>query len=205
MAITSKSPVRLAAIGCALLAFSPAAFAQAVKVDKPKIGIEIQKTPRYAVQGPKEKRDTQKFWIEVEVEFKADQKGGDPNNEFIDEIEVKYFITVTPKNAKDRQGLHDDRSTTGRSSRIRPPTRSPIYLLTISPRSSARTRLRARRTWMSRSRSATRDNWSAGDSTKSPSSKWWNNMSQAEGMVLKKSETPFAPLWFDRYAEEKKN
>ena len=204
MAITSKSPFRLVAFGCFLLASSTAAFAQRVEVDKPKIGITIQKTPRLAVVGPKEKRDTQKFWIEVEVELKADQKGGDPNNDFIDELEVKYFITVTPKNAKDRKVytmtvLHGPilkNQTTYSVAYISPNNVAKIVGKDKAPgKADVDVAVEIRY----------QGQLVAGDSTKSPSSKWWNKMSQAEGMVLKKSETPFAPLWFDRYAEEKKN
>ena len=43
----------------------------------------------------------------------------------------------------------------------------------------------------------------AGDATKSPSSRWWNTMPQATGLVLGKDKTPFAPLWWDRYSEMK--
>jgi hypothetical protein len=45
----------------------------------------------------------------------------------------------------------------------------------------------------------------AGDATSRASSRWWNNMSQKEGLVLNKGETPFALLWLDRYAEVKGN
>lgn len=204
MAITRNSPAIIATIGCFLLAFSPAAFAQTVKVDKPKIGIEIQKTPRFSVQGPKEKRDTQKFWIEIEVEFKANQQGGDPNNEFIDEIEVKYFITVTPKNAKDRKVYT---MTVNHGPILKDQTTYSVAY--ISPNNVAKIVGKDKTPGKADVDVAVEIRYQgqlvAGDSTKSPSSKWWNKMSQEEGMVLKKSETPFAPLWYDRYAEEKKN
>lgn len=204
MAITSNSPLRLAAIGCFLLALSPAGFAQKVEVDKPKINIEIQKTPRFGQQGPKEKRDTQKFWIEVEVEFKADQKGGDPNNEFIDELEFKYFITVTPKNAKDRKVYT---LTINHGPILKGETSYSVAY--ISPNNIAKIVGKEKVPGKADVDVAVeirhQGQLIGGDSTKSPSSKWWNSMSQAEGMVMKKSETPFAPLWWDRYAEEKKN
>ena len=41
----------------------------------------------------------------------------------------------------------------------------------------------------------------AGDKTTSGSKKWWTELPQAEGLVLDKTKTPFAPLWWDRYAE----
>ena len=99
MATTTKKPFTLAAIAAALFAFSPTAEA-AVTVDKPKIDINIQKTPRFNVSGPKEKRDTQKVWVEVEVEFQADDKAGDPKEDFVGDIEFKYFIALKAKDGK---------------------------------------------------------------------------------------------------------
>lgn len=200
MAFTKKTPLTLALLGASLLAFSSSASAQAVKVDQPKIDITIQKTPRFTVSGPKEKRDTQKFWIEVEVEFEADQ--ANPKEDFISELEIKYFITMTPKTGEVRKVY-----TLGVSHVNIPKNEKAYSVAYMSPTTIAKiigkdkvpskadidvaVEIRSQGTLV------------AGDATKSASKKWWNTMPQAEGMVLNKSNTPFATLWVDRYVEEK--
>ena len=203
MAITTKTPRTLAAISLAFLTLASGALAQAVTVDKPKIEITIQATPRFTIDGKTDpKRDTQKFWIEVEVGFKADQRGGDPNKEFIDELEFKYFITVSPKNKKDRKVY------TATITHANIEKGAELYSVAyMSPTTVAKI--------MGKGKNASKTDVDvaveirhqgqlvAGDATKSASTKWWNSMAQSDGQVLKKSETPFAPLWFDRYPETK--
>ena len=201
MATTTKIPLKLATIACALFAISSGAFAQ-VQIAKPKIEISIQKTPRFSVQGPKEQRDTQKHWLQCEVEFTATERGGNQNEEYIEEIEFKYYITVKPKAGVERKVY------TITVPHINIPKGDQVYsVVYMSPTTLGKI--------IGKSASPSKSDIDvaveirhkgaliAGDATKSPSSKWWTKMAQEDGKVLNKYETPFAPLWWDRYVEVK--
>lgn len=198
MATTTKIPFTFAAMAAALFAFSSPASAE-VKVDKPKIDITIQKTPRFQISGPKEKRDTQKVWIEVEVEFKADDRSGDPKEEFIGDLEFKYFIALKAKDNKTKAytlTVNHTNILKGETlysvAYISPMTIAKIMGKDAIPnKSSIEVAVEIRHGGTLK----------AGDATKSPSSKWWNTIPNVDGMVLNKNQTPFAPLWWDRYAE----
>lgn len=198
MAITTKLPVMLAAMAASMFAFTSPAEA-ATTVDKPKINIEVQKTPRYNVSGPKEKRDTQKFWVEVEVEFIADKKSGDPNDDFVDPLEFKYFIALK---AKDGQTKVYTLSVTHTNVLKGEKLYSVAYM---SPTAVAK--IMGKNATLNKSSIQVaveiRSGGSlvAGDATTRPSQKWWNSLPNVDGMVLNKNQTPFAPLWWDRYAE----
>ena len=129
--------------------------------------------------------------------------GGPPNEEFLDNLEFKYFITIKPKNARDRKVY------TLTVPHIDIPKGDQMYSVAyMSPTTIGK--IIGKDTTPSKSdidvavEVRYKGALVEGDATKSPSSKWWNNMAQEDGKVLKKSETPFANLWLDRYAEVQK-
>ncbi|MFT4547248.1 MAG: hypothetical protein ACI8XO_003667 [Verrucomicrobiales bacterium] len=196
MAKTSKTPQILSLIGVALLLFTSGAFAQKVTVAGTKIIVGTPKTPRFSVQGTDSKRDDQKTWVEVEVEFKADQQG---KEDFIDALEFRYYITIKPKEG-DRQVF------TLTLNHINIPKGETVYSVAyISPTTIAK--IIGKDATVSKSNIDVaveiRSSGSVvgGDATKSPKTSWWTKMPQQDGMVLNKTQTPFAPLWWDRYAE----
>ena len=199
MAFIKKTPSSLSVISAIFILFSSGVLAQKIEVKDPKIEITIQKTPRYSPNGPKEKRDTQKFWIEVEVGFKADQKGK-PDEEHIAQLEFKYYITIKPKDPKNRKVY------TLSLTHVNIPKDEGIYSVAyMSPTTIAKIIGKSKMPSKSDIDVAveirSQGTLIAGDKTTSGSKKWWTELPQAEGLVLDKTKTPFAPLWWDRYAE----
>lgn len=199
MAITKNTPAVFALLGASLIAASSNAQAQAVKVDKPKIEVTIQKTPRFSADGPKAKRDTQKQWVEVEVEFKADI--ADPKADFIDQLEIRYYITLPPKTGEPRKvyTLTVNHVNIPKDEVVYSVAyMSPITIAKIMGKDKVPGKADVEVAVEIRSQGAVVN----GDATAKATSKWWTTMPAAEGLVLPKSKTPFAPLWLDRYAEE---
>ena len=201
MATTTKFPLMIAACAAAMFTFSNPASAQ-VKVEKPKIEITIQETPRFNPETNDDKRDTQLYWIEVEVEFEADERGGKPGAEYIDALEFKYFITVKPRDPKDRKvyTLTVDHINIPKGEKTYSVAyMAPVTVGTIIGKDARPTKadidvaveVRHNGTLI------------AGDATKDPKKKWWNSIPNVDGLVLPKGKTPFAVLWYDRYAQSK--
>jgi hypothetical protein len=175
----------LVLFGSAAAQTRPGAEFQLTKVTKNLIS-----TPQFAYTGaqqyPTNQRDR---WLEVEVEFTAVP-------EFTDELTFKYLI------------LFNGRLLTGEVTHISVPAgrenRSVMY---VSPRAMAR--LNGNRVVTINlvqniavqivQQGAIKDELSL---TRTPP-QWYASLPRVSGFVLNKNETPFAPLYWDRYEQIK--
>jgi hypothetical protein len=169
----------------ACLAVLPAAWGQG-GFQITKIQPSIIRTPDYQYQGDQRRTPQSERWLEVEVEFTADA-------EYTEEATFKYYILLVGK------------CLTGEVTHVNIPKgrelRSVMYL---APRTL--TRLLEGKTMTAVSIEdvgvqilvrgqvlATRSFKARGEVP------WWQSMQQINGLVLNKNETPFAPLYWDRY------
>jgi hypothetical protein len=171
----------------AALAFLYQASAQvaigpgSVKISK----IEPQgvKTPEYSITGGPQKRSKVGTWLEVEVEFET--KPAD-----IDELTFAYVIMV------------ENNLLTGSVTHVNIPQGKDHYsVMYVSPRALDKltggkplTSASIQNVWVTVSRQG-----QVLDQSAAPKKVAIPNLPQTAGLVLNKSETPFAPLFYDRY------
>jgi hypothetical protein len=147
-----------------------------------KIQPSVVKTPEYQITGGVNKRFKLGDWLEVEVEF-------DTKAEEIDELTFKYTISVERK-LLDGEVTHVSI----------PKGRDHFSVVFVSPRSLERltggkplTPASIENVWVEVSRQGQVLDRSSFKPGAVP------NLPHVSGMVLNKNETPFAPLYFDRY------
>ncbi len=171
---------------CAALVFAVQAAAQvpigpgAIKLGK--IKQEIVKTPDYTIKSGPEKRSKIGEWLEIEVEFET-------KAEEIDEITLQYTILFENK-LLDGQVTHV----------IIPKGREHYSVMYISPRTLVKltggktvTAGNVQNVWVVASKQGQVLDQAAIKNIAIP------NFPHLAGMILNKMETPFAPLFFDRY------
>lgn len=152
-----------------------------------KISPEVVKTPDYQISGGYSKPgERPKDWLEVEVDFKAEP-------ELTPELTVRYFVLFDGQPEVLVGEVTHVNVAKGRD------RRSVAY---ISP--SSLERILAGKNFtpasirdigvelLDRGRPVAQLGWK----NKQP---WWQQLPQKTGMVLNKTETPFAPLFWDRY------
>ena len=155
-----------------------------------KINRSLISAPDFTYSGAQQYRaDQRDRWLEVEVEF-----GAAP--EFTDELTVKYFILINGK------------LLTGEVTHVNVPEgrdrRSVVY---ISPRTLAR--VMANRPLPPNAIQNIAVQIVQQGAVKSELSlvraqpNWYAAVPQVPGFVLNKNETPFAPLYWDRYEQIK--
>jgi hypothetical protein len=179
--------MRLAfSVACFLAALALPAFSQvalgpgSVKISK--IQPSVSKTPEYQITGGQNKRSKLGEWLEVEVEFET-------RPEEIEELTFRYTIYVERK-LLDGEVTHVSI----------PKGRDHFSVVYVSPRSLERltggkplTPASIENVWVEVSRQGQVLDRSSFKPGAVP------NLPHIPGMVLNKNETPFAPLYFDRY------
>jgi hypothetical protein len=155
-----------------------------------KITKNLISTPQFAYTGAEQYQSNQRDrWLEVEAEFAA-------GPEFTDELTFKYFILVNGTLLAG-QVVHSNVAA-GRESR------SVMY---VSPRVLARFNNNRPVTTTTVQNIAVQIVQQG--ATKSELSllrapaQWYAAMPQVAGFILNKNETPFAPLFWDRYEQIK--
>jgi hypothetical protein len=194
--------VVLAAFGAIALVHPGSASAQQGPVSAKVSNIEVtlSKTPRLTIEGgTKEKRDTQREWLEIEVEFQADMANA--KDEYVNELEFSYHVYF--KSDAKVTTIYTA-SVTHINIPVKETTYSSIY---VSPTALGKIfgkdkKVNPNDVWVAvevKSQGAVK----GGMANQKESSKWWQspNASRVEGMLLNKSQTPFAFLWWDRYPE----
>lgn len=173
---------------CALLAFSLHAAAQAPAPVGPgsikfgKVTVEAPTSPDYQVTGGPVKKSKNEKWLEFEVEYAT-------LPEEIDELTFKFTALIEKK------------LLTGEVTYVNIlKGRDHFAVMYISPKGIARltggktlTTSGIENVWVEISRQGQvleKGSWKAGTPP---------NAAQVTGLVLKKDDTPFAPLFFDRY------
>lgn len=168
----------------AILALASAAFGRD-EYSITKVQPSIIRTPEYNYVGDQRRSKQAEQWLEVEVEFKS-------NVELTDELTFKYYILIAGK------------ILTGEVTHINVPSgrdlRSVMY---VSPRTLSRM-LNGKPTTPAAIEDVgvqilNKGQLVAEKSVKATALGWWQRLPQLSGMVLNKNETPFAPLYWDRY------
>jgi hypothetical protein len=171
---------------CALLALSVFASAQTLvgpgSVKLGKVAPAVVKTPEFNLTSGPQKRSKTADWLEVEVDFSTIP-------EVIDELTFKYTILVEKK-------LLD-----GEVTHVNIPKDKEHYsVMYVSPRALARltggkplSGGSIENVWIEVSKSGQVLDRASFKPGAMP------NLPHLTGMVLNKDETPFAPLFYDRY------
>jgi hypothetical protein len=155
----------------------------------------------------KQKRFVPKDWLEVEAKFKVEMKP-EPRSKTAEEVTVKWYVAVK---IPEKSGQFMLLSKT--VNHVNVPLNEDVYTsIYLSPASITRLTGSARN-----GKAAVEfvgyEIIVAGEPKASSTNKgdvgWWNSKSEKISQndsvpLLTKSETPFAPMWWDRYADERK-
>jgi len=174
---------------CATLVFTLNAHAQVaqpitardIKIEK--ITPSVTTSPQYNVSNTTDKRATYLKWLEIEVEFSIDRV------ELVDELTFEYLVEV------------GGRLCPGEITHVNIAKGNSHYsVMYISPRSLDRlTQGKPLSNAMIGNMWITVKKQGQTLASKSVSPGAPKNLPQFPGLLIPKSETPFAPLWFDRY------
>lgn len=157
------------------------------------IAPEVMKTPDFNFQyGPRDSKTDVQDWVQVEVTFEAAP-------EFTDEVTVKYYIAIN------KQLL------VGEVTHINVPQGSDLHsVMYVPPRTLQRLMGGKAMTKNSfdniavqmlvKGQLVAQKSWKGGGNEN-----WFQQVQQIPNLVLNKSETPFAPLYWDRYEMIKVN
>lgn len=176
----------LSLFACASLTFALHATAQvpigpgAIKMGK--IKPEIVKTPDFSIKSGPEKRSKSGDWLEIEVEFET-------KAEEIDEITLQYTV------------MFENKLLDGQVTHVTiPKGREHYSVMYVSPRAlekltggKAVTAGNVQNVWVVASKQGQILDQAAIKNIAIP------NLPHINGLILNKAETPFAPLYFDRY------
>jgi hypothetical protein len=151
-----------------------------------KVAVEAQTTPQYQITGGPTKRSENKKWLEFEISY-------DVSAEEIDELTFKFTALVEGK-------LLDGEVTYVNISK----GKDKYAVMYISPKSLEKltggkpfTGAGLGNVWVEVNRQGqvlAREQLKPGAQP---------NVARVNGMILNKSQTPFAPLFYDRYEEIK--
>ena len=151
-----------------------------------KVNPAVVKTPEYSISNYQKPGERPKDWLEIEVEFRAEP-------ELTPELTARYYILfegqqevlvgevnhVNVAKGRDRRSVaYVAPSTLERLLAGRPFTNATIRDIGVE--------------LLDRGRPVAQ----SGFKNKQP---WWQQLPQKPGLVLTKAETPFAPLYWDRY------
>jgi hypothetical protein len=179
-------------VSLAVIFIGSGAFAQirSAEFQLTKITKNLVSTPQFTYTGaqqyPTNQRDR---WLEIEVEFSAAP-------DFTDELTFKYFVLINGKvltgevthvniaaGREDRSVMYVSPRTLARFMGNRPVTPNAVENIAVQITQKG----------------AVKDELSF---TKAPG-QWYARLPMVTGFVLNKNETPFAPLYWDRYEQIK--
>ena len=169
-----------------------------------KISIDYVKTPDFSTSiGPKKNSKSQD-WLEVEVEFDWNPRTTSSQEPvYVDELTFNYYVLLNNKNPKNPKGTLLIGQVTHTAIAPGKGMRSVMY---VSPHGMVRlfngktpsTALTAVQdvgiTISRQGQIVASKNWKY----KGPE-QWWSTLQQTPGFLLNKTETPFAPLFWDYY------
>jgi hypothetical protein len=161
---------------------------------------QVQKTPKFSFTGPKDKKYTQKTWLEFEVPF-AVPKG--PKGATAVDLTFTYYVMLQ---GKTKALLTTEISHS--SVPLKAKTASVVYLspqeiakLAGGKVSNPKGLVKAWGVEITHGGEIVQ--FFDSRKSKSPEKAFWNapEAIPKEGALLPKKSTPFAPLWFDYHAE----
>lgn len=187
---------------------APAAGGKAEELLKFKrCEIAIQKAPEFAINGTTAKRFKQKDWIEVEFEIDVKApKGADKDLRFLDDVNIKYYVFVRPTDPKKNKVLVAD--ITYINVPVDETIHSVVYLSPATLYNVSGEKIVNKGLVTLYGCEATYGGKTVGifSSDGNKGNPFWTapTLPPVEsGRLLPKNKTPFAPLWFDYYMEEK--
>lgn len=151
------------------------------------ISPEVMKSPNYNFSlGPRNTRTEEQDWVQVEVTFAAAP-------EFTEELTIKYFIAinktlltgeVTHINVPEGRELHSVMYVPPRTLQrlMGGKNITPNAFDNIAIQILVKGQLVAQQSWK-----------------RAGNENWFQQVQQIPNLVLNKNETPFAPLYWDRY------
>lgn len=195
----------LSVIVCCAFAFylSASAYGQAYKVESQEPEFDDLQSPQFDTGGA-EKKFKPKDWLEIEAAFKV-QMSPEPPSKTAERVLVKWYVAVAHPE-KRRAFLLLTKDVTHVNVPLNEEVFSSIYLspasvirLTGSDRGGKKAIEYVGYEILINGEKV------AQETSKGPA-QWWNKpsdkISRSETVpLLNKSETPFANLWWDRYAE----
>jgi len=163
----------------------------AIKINE--VVVNILDTPSYNVSGTRKRTPNSKQWIEIETEFETALP-------YIPELTFKYYVAIDGENTQAvltgsvthisiTQGDNNEKYS---SMYIAPQTIAAV----LRGRSSFRPDLVDQATVQILYQGQLLAEASVNSGIQS---QWWTALRQMDGLLLKKNDTPFAPLWWDRY------
>lgn len=171
-----------------------------------KVEIATQKAPDYTIKGgTTDKRWKPKDWLEIdfEIDVKA-PKNAAKTFKFFDDVKIKYYIYMNPADATKKRVL------VAEVSYINVPVdetiHSVVYLSHSSIVNITGDKLVDKGQIQFTGAEVTYNNTLVGLYPKAAGAPWWKSDKTPpveEGRLLPKNKTPFAPLWYDYYMEEK--
>ena len=185
-----KRTIRSCAIIAAAMATAMAQPRAAVDFQLQKITTNFISSPQFSYTGAQQyQADQRERWLEVEVTFSS-------TPEFTDELRLKYFILVNG-NLLTGEVTHVNIAA-GRDNRsvmyVTPKTLQRLMLgRTITNNAVQNVAVQLTQ------QGALKDELSLNRAAP----QWYATMPQLGGLVLNKNETPFAPLYWDRYCQIK--
>ena len=178
------------------------AFGQAAKVVGDKPSFDDIPSPEFA--GAKNKPFKPKDWLEIEVKLNM-ALSPEPKSKTCDKITVKWYIAIkNPEKPNTMLLLSKDIDY------VNVPLQEDIYCSVYLSPSSIKRVTGAERSGKQAVEYVGYEVLMNGEKVASETNKgkpgWWNaasdKISRSEAVpLLNKSETPFGPMWWDRYAE----
>jgi hypothetical protein len=200
-------------LGFCLALYTSTGFSQAPAEEKiedeyvkiKKAEIAQQKAPDFSLKGATtDKKFKAKDWLELEFELEIKApKNAKSNQHFLDELQLKYYVYLEPADATKKKTL------TAEVNYINAPigetTHSVVYLSNATLVNLTGDKVVSK----GHVKYYGVEVYSGGKLVGRHSSTagvWWTSPKAPPveaGRLQQKSKTPFAPLWFDYYLEEK--
>ncbi|MBP7950798.1 MAG: hypothetical protein KA004_14195 [Verrucomicrobiales bacterium] len=173
--------------------------------------INGQKAPDFTVKNTTEKKFKAKDWLEIEFELECKApKAAPKTTKFLDELSVTFYAYLEPKDSSKRKILKA--KVTYINVPVDEVTHCVVYLSPATILNLTGDRMADKALVRFAGAEAEYGGGVVGRWSSEGKSYWWTPEVLAksakappveEGRLLPKHKTPFAPLWFDYYMEEK--
>ncbi len=148
---------------------------------------QIVSTPEYEFQGDRKRTPTRSGeWLEVEVEFESKE-------DFTEELTFNYYVLIA------------DQLLVGEVTHVNIPEGRGLYSVMYVPPRSLERLLEGRAPRVNDIRNIAVEIRKQGAIQvvealdRGAGASWWQTMTQVPGLLVAKNQTPFAPLFWDRY------
>lgn len=171
--------------------------------------VQVQKTPDWDVKNIQKKRWVPKDWLEFEVPFVARPPADKRDAKVLETLSFKYYLFVDSPD-KDKK-----RILTADVNYLNVPVGEPVAGVVYLPSQAIVNLTGTDRVtpgivsmWGVEAYSGSQIvGFASSRSQDTPAKPWWKMDGappMTPGTLLPKSQTPFAPLWFDYHAQEQK-